>query len=821
MENYKDYKSIINDSNIDASKANPWGKISKFIFAIFVFLLPIWVLPWTIFPLEINKAYLTFVGTAIIAILWLISFIQLGEIKIPKSAILLCLIIISLVWFIASIFSGNRTLSLIGEGYNLDSFSSVAIFVFLAILSAILFQDKKDSLRVFYGFFVAAIVLFIFQLFRAVFDTVILPFNVFSSRTSNLFGSWNELGIFFGLTALESLIFLQFFPAPARGWGGSASRQGRGSPGAAGGKKIFFGIILVLSLLALAGINFTAAWITLASFAIVLLIYIFSVSKEKRLISGLPLIIFIVSVIFIFLRPLVGDFLASANLNFIEVRPSWSATFDIAKSVLKENPVLGTGPGTFVYNWLTFKSQSINLTPFWQARFNSGVGLLPSMIISAGVLGILAWFVFLVFLLLQIFKVISSDDAEEEDGNSQFLLIASFLGAIYLWIFNIIYVPSFAVFALAFIFTGLFIGQAAGAGKIKIWRLNFLGSPKIRFVASIAILAVIIAAAGVFYVFTKKYAASYYFAKGISVFNVEGNIDKAKAYFSKAANFDPQDRYYRGLTEIGFLELNRILNDTSLPADELRVNFQNILTSTIQTAQLSVKANSLDPLNWGILARVYGEVVPLKIEGAANLALSNYDEALKRDPLNPEYLVAKARVSIQSNDLGNARDFLQKAIILKPDYVVSNFLLAQMEAAAGNLDEAIKRNRDAQFLAPNDIGILFQLGLLYYQKKDYDSAKIVFERAVVLNENYSNARYFAGLIYDREGNKEKALEQFEKIKNLNPDNQEIKNILKNIRADRPALEGIAPPAPAPEKREKPPLESKTQKEGELKSKIEE
>lgn len=806
MEDYKDYKSIINDKDTEVNKANSWEKISKFIYAIFVFLLPIWVLPWTIFPLEINKAYLTFVGTAIIAILWLISFIQLGEIKIPKSAILLCLVIISFIWLIASIFSGNRALSLIGEGYNLDSFSSVAIFVFLAILSAILFQGKKDSLRVFYAFFASAIILFIFQLFRSVFDAIILPFNVFPSRTSNLFGSWNELGIFFGLTALESLIFLQFFSASASG----------GSK-----RKIFFGIILVLSLLALAGINFTAAWITLASFAIILLIYIFSVSKEKRLISGLPLIIFIVSVIFIFLRPLIGDFLASANLNFIEVRPSWSATFDIAKSVLKENPVLGAGPGTFVYNWLTFKSQSINLTPFWAARFNSGVGLLPSLLISAGILGILAWLVFLVFLLFQIFKVVGSSAAEEYRDDSQFLFIASFLGAIYLWIFSIIYVPSFAIFALAFIFTGLFIGQAAGAGKIKIWRLNFLGGPKIRFVASIAILVIIIAAAGIFYVFTKKYAASYYFAKGISVFNTEGNIDKAKAYFIKAANFDPQDRYYRGLTEIGFLELNRILNNTSLPVDELRTNFQNILSSAIQTAQLSVKTNNLDPLNWGMLARVYGEVVPLKIEGAANLSLSNYDEALKRDPLNPDYLIAKARVSIQSNDLDNARSFLQKAITLKPDYVVSNFLLAQTEAAAGNLDEAIKRNKDAQFLASNDIGILFQLGLLYYQKKDYDSAKIVFERSIILNENYSNARYFAGLIYDREGNKEKALEQFEKIKSLNPDNQEIKNILKNIRTGRPALEGIAPPAPAPEKREKPPVEPKTQKEGELKSKIEE
>jgi tetratricopeptide (TPR) repeat protein len=118
-------------------------------------------------------------------------------------------------------------------------------------------------------------------------------------------------------------------------------------------------------------------------------------------------------------------------------------------------------------------------------------------------------------------------------------------------------------------------------------------------------------------------------------------------------------------------------------------------------------------------------------------------------------------------------------------------------------------------LAPNDIGVLFQLGLLYYQDNNLDNSRLSLERAISLNENYANARYFLGLIYDKQGDKDKAIEQFENIAKTNPDNQEIQKILNNLMAGRSALKEISPPAKAPEKREKPPI---SEEENQLKKK---
>ena len=74
-----------------------------------------------------------------------------------------------------------------------------------------------------------------------------------------------------------------------------------------------------------------------------------------------------------------------------------------------------------------------------------------------------------------------------------------------------------------------------------------------------------------------------------------------------------------------------------------------------------------------------------------------------------------------------------------------------------------------------------------------------------LNENYSNARYFLGLIYDRKGVKDRSIEEFVKIEAINPDNQEVKKILTNLRSGRGALDGIVPPAPPPERRAETPV----------------
>ena len=160
---------------------------------------------------------------------------------------------------------------------------------------------------------------------------------------------------------------------------------------------------------------------------------------------------------------------------------------------------------------------------------------------------------------------------------------------------------------------------------------------------------------------------------------------------------------------------------------------------------------------------------------------------------------------IRIKTLQEVEQNLRKAISLKIDFAPAYFLLAQTALRVGNTQVAIQSAEAAKLAAPQDIGIAFQLGLLYYQSGDLNRAEVEFLRAVAFSPNYSNARYFLGLIYDRKGDKGKALAEFEKVRAFNPDNNEVQKILSNLRAGRGALVGIVPPGEPPEKRKEVPV----------------
>ena len=141
------------------------------------------------------------------------------------------------------------------------------------------------------------------------------------------------------------------------------------------------------------------------------------------------------------------------------------------------------------------------------------------------------------------------------------------------------------------------------------------------------------------------------------------------------------------------------------------------------------------------LGRVYESVVAPKWKKRTRRLLIPYAEAFKVSPLDPSPFIASTRVAIQTNKAGEARKYLQSALDIKPDLADTLFMLSQIEAQAGNLKEAILRTEQTAAVS-NNFGVFFQLGLLQYQNNNFNATRTAFERAVGLNNNYANARYF-------------------------------------------------------------------------------
>jgi tetratricopeptide (TPR) repeat protein len=784
-----------------------WEKLSRYAFLFLIFIFPLWILPYTIFPLEFNKAFLFYAVTIFACVFWFISILQKGAFRIPKSIALLALTGIVIVWFVSSLFaSPNLSLSLIGSGHELSTFLSLTFLAIGLFLISVNFQSAKAALFYYLLLFASSLIVFIFQFFHSGFGINLFPWNIFQNNFSNTIGSWNEVGIFSGFIGILAAVLLEFLPLSKR-------------------LKIFLLLTLIVSLAGLFFVNFTTAWIVFGSFLVIFSVYLLSVfprtnyavseimetteiRRPRRLIRFvIPVIL--IAIFCIFARILIGDFISSLGINFVEIRPAWNSTWQVIKSVLKENVLLGSGPNTFWYDWSRFKPADLNLTLFWEFPFRSGIGLLPSMVAETGILGVAAWFAFLVFVLFYGLKAV----AYSEDKMTRALLFASFFGSLYLWTFVVIYTPGFLLLALAFLTTGILIALLCQSGRIKVIEASFLNNAKLSFISSLIVVFLLITSVATFYLLSQKYWAAYSFGKGMLVFNTTGNIDEAEVLINRASRFDAQDRYFRVLSEIGLLRIQQLLAAPNIPADDFQVQLQNLIAYSINSGQSATRANPLDFSNWMSLGLVYESLLPLQIAGSGEAAINAYKEAAKHAPFDPRPLFTAGRVAIQVNDFNSAKSYFGSAVNLKGDYAPALFLLSQVEVQEGNLKGAITRTEQVFLLAPNDIGVLFQLGLLYYQDKNFVNSRLALERVVALDSNYSNARYFLGLIYDNEGRVQDAMMQFERIEQLNPDNQEVKQILTNLREGRKALETISPPQPSPEKRKEAPVdESEVEKE---------
>src|SRR3989338_6962040 len=624
---------------IDESKEFWADKLSYWLFLALGFLLPLWFLPFGFSP-ETNKAYFAYFILLFVFIFWLVGRIRQGRLEFSKNWIFISLFFLVGVYFVSAIFSFNDNLTLFGIGREGGNWLSIAFFALAAFLASEILNRSDRAFFWFLTLFISGILVFIFQALHGIFGFTVYPWSdYFPLSTSNLIGSWNNFGLFFSIIGLLALYFYEISNYLSF--------------------KFLFFIVYAVSLIVLFAVNFSLLWWLFGILLVILGVYIFIFRKEKffRPLIGLGVIL----VLFFVITPNLASNLSSSviGVNNIEVRPSYGATVDIFRQTVKENPILGFGPGTFLESWLRYKPQAINSTVFWNTRFENGASFFSTLALNAGFLGFIAVF--------------------------------------------------------GFIFLGIFIGSASDKNMFPKSEIVLFQTSGLGFISSLVLVFLLILSVSGVYFLAQNYIGSLYFAKGLNLFNLKNDLSGAKFNIEKAFSLAKEPQYSRSLAQLNLIELNNFLSRTDIAPEQLRQNLQAILSKTIQNASNARGLDPNDSLNWLISGQVYESLLSLKIDQAAETARQIYQEAAKIFPTNPEFLLSLARLELQLGNLKESRDYLDRAISLKPDYSSAHFLYARLESQSGNTKEAILRAESAVFISPNDIGSLFQLGLLYYQ----------------------------------------------------------------------------------------------------------
>ncbi|HBK33398.1 TPA: hypothetical protein DEP34_00280 [Candidatus Uhrbacteria bacterium] len=746
-----------------------FAKASFFILLFLVFFLPLCFFPLGVDTLEVHKQTLLVLGVSAAALCWLIAQALGFETKKGKPGLVWPLFFLIAVTGIGAWFSDVPFLSWIGEvKQEYASFLSIISLAVFSYLISVVITDERQWKKVFLSSIFSALLVGVFGFFSLFGFT-----NVNTVGTAHLFSVY----LVTVLTLVLGVWTYRPFKIDFSWW-----------------QKAFFIILLLETLATLLIMSYWIVWVILGIGMIGLLAGSFFFSKPFQYTSRflLPMILIAISV--------AGCFLSTPLSRFapLEVTPNTALSFQVAKdTLLAKGWAFGSGPGTFVYDFASFKPVSINETMFWNIRFDSAFSLLLTLLATTGVLGVLAW---LGVLCAGYWSSIHSLESRREDRH----FILATLGSLTALSFS--FLVSGANLTILFVWFLLF-GLLFASQKEE--RKNALSKFRRRFsfVGGIFFALVIATCAGLT---IERYAAEAAFAKAIRLDRENAPITDVIVFLNRAATWNRfHDGYYRNISTALLIqsleEMNRLKQMESV-TDLDRERLQAITASAINAATTATDISPANGLNWQVRGQVYRELLSL-YANASDAAVTSCLQATQLEPNNPVYWTdlgetyqkaAEVRQQIligQSLNptqdalwnqlLVQAESALNTALDRKQDYAPAHYYLSLVYEAQGRLDDAVGKMESVINYNISDVGAYFQLGLLYLERGgegDLDRAGEAFAQAITLVPGYANAHWFLATVYEQKGLIDYAIMEVEKVLEIDPGNALASARLSRLRS---------------------------------------
>jgi tetratricopeptide (TPR) repeat protein len=763
---------------MESKKIDFFNKLSFVLLLFTIFACFFFFIPFSPVTLEASKGFLLSVGATLSLFFWFVSRLGEGKFVIPKDKLILFAGAIPLVFLISSFFSPSIYSSLFGSGFEIGTFGSMLVLYVVFFLSAIYFQSEKRIWYFIWSIFLSGVILLLYQTLNLFVDfNSLTPGFVRGVTSGNLVGSWNNFALVVGVIVLLSVITIELVKT-----------------------KKFFRILqyilLVLGILFLIIINMKLVWILVGAFSLIVFVYSISVQHARSRLSEsfngkkkFPFTSLII--VFIAFISLVGNNLLTnvissyVNLNNPDIRPSFVTTAQIAFKSFKHNPAFGTGPNTFALDWALWQPKEIAQTVFWGVDFTSGYSLLSTFAVTAGLLGLisLVW-----FIVLYVTRSIQSIKIALQNNVSNYFIATILMISLYSWISIILYSPNIVVLMLAFVSSGMLIGTLVHKQAIKTKEYSFLTDPRNSFFSILGLVVLMVASISLTYIYVEKFTSLIYYSKSLNAEQTLESLGKSESMLLKAINLDKNDTYYRTLSQVYLAQIGVLAKDTTISEDILKSSMQQLVSNAVTAASGAIEQNPKQYQNYVNLGNLYTELSLISVEGSYDSAVTSYEKALALAPNNPSIFLSQATLEYLNKNNSEARKYIKQALDLKADYTDAIFLLVQIETNEGNLKEAIKQAEYAGQVSPNDATVFFRLGLLKYNNKDYKESVSAFEKAVILNNSYLNARYYLGLAYQKVGRKDDALTQFNLLKQLAPDSEEVKEAIKSIDSKAEVVE---------------------------------
>lgn len=774
-----------------------------FILVGAVFFVPLFVLPQTPDVSEVNKQTLAallvlgaLIGAATLALMKRVLRFTLSWAHLAVGAMYVA-------WMLATVFSQDHFASVVGAGSQIAwSLASLLIGVVLYALITILRPRGEWMMKALLASGVLVGVAGLFQLLGA-----------------PIFHWLGSVGMLRGFTtigtpnALTGFLMMVLPIAAARIiWSRVDEPIEAARPhGARTVTIVLAWLTVVVGCVVAICVDYWSMWLSMLASGVLLhaLVIIFRRRTGQRISFVLPISFVLIALTFLLFRP-------PFSLPIpVEISPSWSASWSIARQTLSAHPLTGSGPGTWSMDYARFKDAAVNTSPYWNVRFDQAASAALTLLSTVGVLGATAW-----IGLIGCGLWLGIRALREESDPARFRETAMWFGG---WVAaaGLMFLYPLT-FSHQFLFWTLFSLLIVSASRRVI--LYPLNDTTARQWASTAIAIVCTVGCVVGgWMMVRHWRSEHHTALGANAFRSQQPIETAIAALERAVKLNPwKDAGYRNLAQAYLLRADHEFKRPTAERDNDVI--QRLVAQAIETAKTAAERSPQQVENWSNLGFIFQSIAPF-VRGSDEQAILAFQEASQREPLNPVFpnemgkiLILRAdafRTLFEASDaavksdarkqfdevLAEAKTALEAAIRLKADYAPAHYNLGLVAERQGRLAEAITTLENVLRADPQNYGIAFQLGVLYLRHQDQVKALDMFEQLVAFDPASSNpnARWYLATAYENAGRYNDAIFQVQKMLERLPDDQAVQRRLTQLRElrDEQVIPSSTPAVPEP------------------------
>lgn len=753
------------------SPNDPYDRVIAWCLWLVVFLVPIFNLPWSTDPLELNKALLFYILILIAGITWFLKAILKRTARWFRSPYDYPVAAFVLLSLLATIFSVSHYRSLVGtSGYVGNALLSV---VFFALFFQLIVQTvRREQLAYYFSAVLLSGAIVVIFNFLQVFSVPVFPWEFTKVVTFNATtGSPLVFTVYLAVLGL-----LSFYKVLAN------KRQIL---------RILLAFLSLLCFFIIAVYDQPIAWYAVIIGLVILMVFLNAAAKEMKplwlllptVLIGLSLLGLLINTQRLLRASIPGDVILPAKVG-------WQTTL----STMRHRPLLGSGPETFDVDFAKYRPQSYNDTALWNIRFLKSSNEWFQLAATIGVLGVLAYAV-----LIALFLWSSAKDlirASWSDPHWWYRLGVMTGGVLLAGL--LFFTPS--NFFLAFLLW-MFLGfSVVLQRKQEPSILEENDAPKtMAFIPSIGFSVAVIAGIVLMYFLGRFWWADVQVAQAQDLVRRTQSLDTVRGKLASSISLNS----YEPSTYFSLAQNLVVQAQLAAQADKPDLTqIQTYLTAAAASAKTGADHYYAYAGSHEASADVYRSID--NFSGQASQAQHDaLQGAIDREPTNPQlflklgqyYLAvaqqqqaaatAKDTAAALPDDakasVKSAKEAFTKAASLKTNYVEARLNIALSLRLEGNAKDAVAMLEQIAKDNPNNTDALFNLAENYRLDGRDDEAAVYFQRITSLFPGNSDAHFRLAEYYEKKDKIDLAIAELEVVKKLNPSNTDVQKKLEELR----------------------------------------